>query len=263
MSELETEQAESVETSETPEPPETPAGPEAEKAEPEGLFDGVEAETPSAEADDVVNTPEKPEEETDSDAERPEWLPEKFKTPEDLVKAYNELGGKLREKNEPPEEYDVKFPNEEVELQEDDAEAFREMGLNNEQAQKLVDYFYENVVPELREARTEVEKQRLASNWGVDAESTEFQQRLVKLKSWASQNLPESAVKEMAKTHNGVNALYQMMQAKAEANLAQGGNTSRPAKADLTKMMEDERYINRDPDFMAHVQKQFQQAFDS
>jgi hypothetical protein len=36
--------------------------------------------------------------------ERPEWLPEKFKSPEDLAKAYNELQAKLGSRSQPSEE---------------------------------------------------------------------------------------------------------------------------------------------------------------
>lgn len=219
---------------------------------------GAEAETPE---DEVVDTAENPEAEA-----RPEWLPEKFKSPEDLVKAYNELGGKLREKNDPPEQYEIEFPeggDGETGLTEQDAEAFRDMGLSNDQAQQLVNYFYENVVPELQQARADVEKVRLAQSWNVDAESQEFSQRLTSIKSWAMRNMPEQAVAEMARTHNGVNALYMMMQAKADRNMAQGGNATRPTQADLSKMMQDERYVNRDPDFMEHVRKQYQLAYDA
>ena len=38
--------------------------------------------------------------EVPSTEERPEWLDEKFKSPEDLAKAYNELQSKLGETNE-------------------------------------------------------------------------------------------------------------------------------------------------------------------
>ena len=225
---------------------------------PESILDTVEPaeETEAPDPTDVVDTPTNPEAE-----ERPEWLPEKFKTPEDLVKAYNELGGKLREKNEPPETYELELPDG-VELKEADAEAFKEMGLNNDQAQKLVGYFYENVIPELQQARADVEVERLAQAWNVKADSTEFQQRLSKVKSWALRNMDEQAVAMMARTHNGVQALYQMMQAKADQNLPAGGNQARPSPADLQAMMADERYVNRDPDYMAHVQRQFQLAYD-
>ena len=42
--------------------------------------------------------PEAPQEEAqDNQSERPEWLPEKFKTPEDLAKSYSELEKKTIE----------------------------------------------------------------------------------------------------------------------------------------------------------------------
>lgn len=253
----------------------TPEGTEAsnepvEGSEPEEsgtILDSVEAEAPEDDTE-YVNTPE-PEptdeqeaEASEDDSERPEWLPEKFKTPEELVKAYNELGKKVREKNEPPEEYEVKIPTENGELSEADAEAFREMGLSNDQAQQMVDYFYENVVPELQQARADVEKERLASNWGVKADSTEFEQRLAKVKSWAQRNLPEEAVAQMAKTHNGVDALYQMMQNKADTKLNQGGPQAKPSRAELQKLMDDDRYRKGDVDYMEYVRQQFQAAFD-
>ena len=45
--------------------------------------------------------PEAPQEEAqDNQSERPEWLPEKFKTPEDLAKSYSELEKKLSQPSE-------------------------------------------------------------------------------------------------------------------------------------------------------------------
>ena len=55
--------------------------------------------------------------------ERPQWLPEKFKSPEDLAKAYNELQSKLGSKSQATEEPapNVEEP-EEQEAQSDDVE---------------------------------------------------------------------------------------------------------------------------------------------
>jgi hypothetical protein len=47
---------------------------------------------------DAPQTPENPESDTD---ERPEWLPEKFKTPEDMAKSYAELEKKMSGGKEP------------------------------------------------------------------------------------------------------------------------------------------------------------------
>ena len=49
--------------------------------------------------------PEAPQEEAqDNQSERPEWLPEKFKTPEDLAKSYSELEKKLSSPTEETQE---------------------------------------------------------------------------------------------------------------------------------------------------------------
>jgi hypothetical protein len=49
--------------------------------------------------------PEAPvEEQTDNQAERPEWLPEKFNSPEDLAKSYSELEKKLSAPKEEPQD---------------------------------------------------------------------------------------------------------------------------------------------------------------
>lgn len=200
----------------------------------------------------------------DLNPERPAWLPEKFKSPEDLVKAYNELGGKLREKLEPPEVYDLKMPEGvEAGLTEDDTKAFKEIGLTNQQAQKLVEYFHANIVPEIQNIRKNVEMDRLSMAWNMPSTSShEFAQRLVEVKSWAMRNLPEAAVSELAKTANGVNALYKMMQAGVDAKSIQPSQATRLSKKELQDLMQDPRYINRDPDYMAYVQQKFKETFD-
>ena len=196
--------------------------------------------------------------------ERPPWLPEKFKTPEDLVKAYNEMGKKIREKHGPPEQYEIELPEGVGELSEQDVEAFKNMGLTNDQAQNLVNHFYQEVVPAIQDARADAERARLASVWNMGSpDSHEFHQRLTEVKSWASRNLPEAVVNEMAKTHNGVNALYQMMQQGAERNQVKPASAqSRPSQKELMDLMNDERYLKRDPDFMEYVNRRFREAYD-
>lgn len=252
----------------------------SEEAESGDVLSDVQVETPEAQAPDPAslrnNLGETRRETTDDPAQvrdtagnhdkdptRPEWLPEKFKSPEDLVKAYNELGGKLREKNDPPEAYDLKLPDGVAGLTDDDSAAFKEMGLTNAQAQKLVDYFHANVVPEIQNIRAGVEKERLAAAWNMQGvESHEFSQRLVEVKSWAARNLPEAAVAEMAKTANGVNALYKMMQSGMDAKNIQPAQAQRLDKAQLQELMNDQRYLTRDPDYMAYVQRKFQETYD-
>ena len=227
----------------------------------ETIFDGVEpAPSEPAPAEDQVNTPENP------DA-RPEWLPEKFNTPEDLVKAYNEMGAKIREKNEPPESYDLKVGDEEnpeqVDLTENDVAAFKEAGLTNDQAQKITQYFYDSVMPDIIEARADLEKDRLAQEWNVGKDSSEFSQQLAQVKAWAQQNMPESVVTELSRTAKGVSTLNQLMEQGAASQRVAGDNaSSRPTKQQLTEMMQDPRYINGDDDYREYVRQQFVRAYD-
>jgi len=245
-------------------PAEAPTSPEPTPApaannEPETLLDGVDAAKPEP-TEDLVDTP------TNPDA-RPDWLPEKFETPEDLVKAYNEMGTKIREKTEPPESYDVKVTNgensENVDLTETDVAAFKEAGLTNDQAQKITNYFYDSVLPDIVEAKTDLEKQRLAQEWNVGADSNEFSQQLAQVKSWAQQNMPEAAVTELSRTAKGVATLATLMEQGAASHRAVGDSSSpRMGKQDLANLMNDDRYWNGDEDYREYVRQQFSRTYD-
>lgn len=232
------------------------SAPEAVAEEQGTILDGVEP-TPEAPAEEYVNTPENPE-------ARPEWLPEKFQTPEDLVKAYNEMGAKIREKSEPPESYEIKFEDgSEVELTESDVAAFKEAGLTNDQAKQLTQYFQESILPTLIEAKTDIEKDRLATDWGMDASSNEFMQQLGRVKAWANQNLPEAAVQELSRTAQGVQTIAKLMEQKASGSRSVGESTApRPNKAELQNLMNDQRYWSGDEDYREYVRQQFERAYD-
>jgi len=242
-----------------------------EETAPETIFDGVEVEESPKPEEDVIDTPTKPpEEEAEEKAEegeRPDWLPEKFKTPEDLVKAYNEMGTKIREKNEPPESYEIKVKQgeeeQEIELSETEVEVFKDANLTNDQAQKLTQYFHEHVIPEIVNAKAEVEKERLGLDWNMDPSSSEFTQQLAKVKSWAQQNLPEAAVTELSRSAAGVKTLSNLMEQGNQGHKVTGNTaSSRPDRSQLQDLMNDERYWKGDEDYRRYVQEQFQRAFD-
>ena len=243
-----------------------------EQEAPGTIFDDVEtpATKPVENPEDLVDTPTKPDEPTDSEeSERPEWLPEKFKTPEDLVKAYNEMGKKIREKSEPPESYDIKVAKgedgepEAIELSEHEQEMFKEAGLTNDQAEKITQYFHDEVIPQIMEARTELEKDRLAFEWNVDKDSNAFTQQLAQVKAWAQQNLPDVIVNELSKSSAGVKTLANMMEQGAQSHRVTGtAAESRPDKSQLMELMNDERYWSGDEDYRSYVRKQFERAYD-
>lgn len=244
-------------TQDAPAPENTQASPEGEDI---NLFGGLDA-APEV-APEVAPGVERMGE--DAPTERPEWLPEKFKSPEAMAAAYRELEKAYHSKTLAPEEYQLELP-EGLELTPEDAEVLRGMGLTNEQAQKFVGFVFEEIVPAVQEARVELHAERLGRSWGMEPESQAFQQRLTNLHSWAKQNLPEGVVQEMARSANGVNALYQMMQAQRDGTqVARGPLTNapaRPTEQELAKLMEDPRY-QYDDDYKNYVRQQFIAAYD-
>ena len=100
----------------------------------------------------VTNVPvesteqDKVNQDTAQQPERPEWLPEKFKTPEDMVKSFTQLEGKLREKGKlAPESYAM--PEDMLETVDTEAEDYaaftevaKEIGLTNDGFNKLVSF---------------------------------------------------------------------------------------------------------------------------
>lgn len=269
----------------------------------ETILDGVEstgeatqpqntaAETPVADdqnnphrndPETPINTPPEEGQGNQESGERPEWLPEKFNSPEELAKAYNELGSTIRGKFELPEGFDspeelAKAYNElkeqtsstqapesyELELPEgfngltdQDEQMFREAGLTNEQAQKLVDKFHETVLPAMREKQVELEKERLGRQWQLDPSDRQFTSRLEQVKTWAENNLPSEVVSQLAQSSNGVNALYQMMQSGIQGRMMDGqtSGTARMTQAELDSMVQDERYWT-DPAYRQDVER--------
>lgn len=157
---------------------------------------------------------------------RPEWLPEKFKSPEQLAKSYQDLERKLSGKTQVPETYDLKLP-EGTELADEDVAAFKEAGLDNQTAQKVVDYFHNNLVPQLVAERTEQETKDLASKWnmlGSDGaiDNEALSTRVATVKAWADKNVPESVVKELSRSASGVQTLYNLMESGAPTPGAPG-----------------------------------------
>lgn len=246
----------------TPEPVAPEQTPEQTPPEP-NLFAGVEP-TP-----EPAPEPASPEQTPGTPHARPDDIPEQFWDAEkgevrvpQLVKSWKEATKKFREKNEPPEEYDLQLPEGVEALGEDDIQDMKDLGLTNEQAQKFVEYFYRTVVPEVQGAHLQVQQERLGRTWGMEPNSEPFQHRLATLKAWANQNLPDAAVAEMSKTANGIEAIHKMMQAaEAGHGISPNATSARPSPEDLQKLMDDPRYW-QDDQYREYVRTQFQAAYD-
>lgn len=237
--------------------PETGEAPNAQDA-PTPPLDSNEAGEQIA-ADGTVIGPVDP-----TPGDRPEWLPEKFKTPEALAESYKALEKKLGQKQTSavPETYDLKINQEPAELSTEDAALFKKWGLSNESAQELLEYATEQVFPQLHAMALEVEQTKLAAGWNMQGDSMQFKERIDKIGAWARDNLPAEAVAHLRTSASGVQALWVMMGNNLQAGAPQGQPGRGKSKAELQSMVSDARYRN-DPGYREQVEQEFQRAYGS
>lgn len=228
---------------------------------------GIDPGPPDTDADGKPTGEAKPDD--GKPAERPEYIEEKFWDAEKgeirteaLAKSYGELQRKLSSGKTDnvsagvPEKYELELPEGVEELSESDEQLFKDMGLNNEQAQKVLNHLTETVIPELTAANTRAETTELAAQWDMKPGSPEMRARVDALRGWAKDNLPESVVKHMSRSAAGVQQLWALMQSGAETSL-QGGQprgTQRASAEELQSMMDD-KYWEGDPARIAEVER--------
>ena len=113
--------------------------------------------------------------------DRPEWLPEKFKTPEDFAKSYGELEKKIGSMPKAPESYDLAFTKDMgVDMTEEQntevQTMFKNLNLTQEQAKGVMAMYgdaikdYQTQLQEQAGPKTDisVEQTRLKKMWGTD-----------------------------------------------------------------------------------------------
>jgi plasmid maintenance system antidote protein VapI len=223
-------------------------------------------------------TSDKPIEE--SKETRPEWLPEKFKSPEDMAKAYGELETKLGQ-TEPKQEQVKETKKDDLSI--DNAEkAVENAGLNMDTLQQeynesgqLNDKSYEAL------AKVGIPKDYVdAFIKGQEAIATQTANTLKQevggdeayknMMTWASENLNEAEINAYNRTVNGkdieatklaiagLNAKYKNAEG-IEPNLAKGDRPSTSnatgfrSWAEVTAAMSDPRY-SKDVAYQADVQ---------
>jgi len=225
----------------------------------------VETEQPELsgqEEEETVSEEQPPE-------EKPEWLPEKFKTPEDLAKAYSELE-KERGKESKPKETEGeenKTPNVSNAIQEA-SDSFYENGELTEDNFKALE---ENGIPrEFVEAYVKGQQATMEADAASIRNSVGGQENYEAMIDWASSSLPpeeiesfdnlvSSGTKEAANMAvKGLYARYLNEGGGTSMNIAKGG-TSKSAItpfnsiAQVTEAMKDRRY-NIDPAYRAEVE---------
>lgn len=229
---------------------------------------------PEAESQEHVKEMLEKVEGSQQDPERPEWLPEKFKSAEDMAKAYSELESKLGQGQEEEEaevtgqetasevselldanglDFDV-FQQEYAETGELSSDAYAAL----EQAG-----FSRGIVDTWIQGQDALAAQVTSEMYDVVGGQQEYEQMI----SWASDALPESEIDAFNTTMEtqdpsmirlaiqGLNARYR---SEAEPSLMQGstGTVSSGGRfesnAELTAAMSDPRY-SKDPAYRQQV----------
>lgn len=213
--------------------------------------------------------------------DRPEWLPEKYKSPEDLAKAYKELETKLGTKEE-----DIRNKLKE-ELA---AEAYKdrpasageyqlpdfvveEEAVNNELLSWWAEHAFENGYSQDEFAKgIEIYMKSMPAPHDLEAEAKKLgdnsTQRIEAASAFAMKFFPKDtmpAIERLCESAEGIIALEVMMEAMKDGNFSQAANpASGISAADLREMMKDERYWNptrRDSDFVKKVDAGFKKIY--
>jgi len=206
--------------------------------------------------------------------ERPEWLPEKFKTPEDLAKSYSELQSKLGSKDEdirnaimeeiqneafadrPESVGDYVLPDSIDSEEAVDNELLKwwsehsfENGFSQEEFQQGIEMYAQAVMGQGPDLEAETAKLGDNANDRIEAAS------VFANKFFPEQALP--AIERMCESHEGIIALETIMEAMKDGNFSGAAQTSAGyTEPELRQMMQDPRYRDvrhRDPNFVKQV----------
>jgi hypothetical protein len=233
-----------------------------------------EVETVETVETEVVDNPDNPD-------NRPEWLPEKFNTPEDLSKAYSALSSKLGEKEEDirsrlmeelqqqasegvPTEAgayelpDFVDPEEAVgnEMLQEWAEHCHKNGYTHEEFQKGIEMYMNGMGPE---PDLEVESKKLGDNAEARIEAASL---------FANKFFPEEAlpaIERMCESAEGIIALEAIMSQMQDPSVSEQTNiASNLSEIELTEMMKDPRYSShnqRDRNYVKMIDEGWQKLY--
>lgn len=212
-------------------------------------------------------------------SDRPDWLPEKFKSPEDMAKAYSELESKLGKGSKEETQETDELAEQVEQTSSEVSEALDAKGLDFGVFQQ--EYLDNGELSD--DAYTALEEagfsRTLVDSWiqGQNALSTQVeaemhsivggQEQYSELMQWASNNLPESEIdafnaavdsQNPSNIRFAVQGLYARYRSEAEPNLLQGGTGAVSSggkfesNAELTAAMRDPRYA-KDPAYRQQV----------
>ena len=172
-------------------------------------------EAPAQDTNQTVKTEEVTTETTEG---RPEWLPEKFKTPEDFAKSYTELETKISESPKAPEKYDFSFAKDmELDMNEtqekETTEMFKQYNLTQEQAKGMLALYsdsmkafaeqYANQGPQIDAT---MEQGKLKSTWGND-----YDNNIAAMRNFTNTLSKDTLNAPLANTAEGVQLILDAM----------------------------------------------------
>ena len=200
--------------------------------------------------------------------QRPTWLPDKFKTAEDLAKSYTELEKTLAEKSpKVPTEYDFSYAKEfgladmDDELKAEVTQAFQHAKLNDEQAKQVM-ALYSDQVNRLADnivnaPRTDLQQEQgtLQNNWG-----DKYSANIQAVKQYA-ETLPKRMLEHpLVDTAEGIQFLQQVMMSNVQNPIVNAAS-NRPnvisVREQIMEMRNDDKMKlpQGDPVGEAHRQK--------
>jgi hypothetical protein len=216
----------------------------------------------------------------DSQPERPEWLPEKYSSGEDLAKAYKELESKLGSKEEdirnklleeiqteafgdrPDSAGDYQLPD----IVDDDLAVDNELlqwwsehsfenGYGQEEFQKGIEMYAQAVNGSQPDLEAEASKLGDNANDRIQAAS------MFENKFFPEKSLP--AIERMCESHEGILALEAIMEATKDGSFSDGTQpTGQTTQAELDQMMQDPRYWDKnDTAYVKQVEEGFKRLY--
>lgn len=201
--------------------------------------------------------------------ERPEWLPEKFKSPEDLAKGYAELQKQFSKgKHKVPEAYDTSMFAE-AGVDEDDPlygaykDWAKENGISQSAFEQLAGTFIQLSGENMQQAELSYkeEYEKLGPNADVAIKGmTDWASSLVRKGVWSEADFEEFKI--MGGTAQGLNALQKIRSYYGDKQIPVdvAPVSGAPSKDELMSMVGKPEYQS-DPAYRAKVERMFEQAY--
>lgn len=215
-------------------------------------------------------------------SDRPEWLPEKYKSPEELAKGYKELESKIGAKEEdlrarivqeleekafserPADKGDYQLPeiiDESMAVDNDLLSWWADHAFENGFSQSEFEQGIEMYAKAIQGSQPDMAEE--AKKLGDNANA-----RIQSASAFANKFFPETAlpaIERMCETHEGIIALEAIMEAVRDGGYSnETSSPDRISDSSLREMMQDERYWNpvkRDPGFIKKVEEGFTKLY--